>query len=43
MGWLQGAIWSNKHVLEAVTAMKDKRAGNFPALAPLRSFKDLGQ
>jgi enoyl-CoA hydratase len=43
MGWLQGAIWSNKHVLEAVTAMKDKRAGNFPALAPLQSFKDLGQ
>ena len=40
MGWLQGAIWSNRHVLEAVTAMKDKRAGNFPPLAPLRSFRE---
>jgi len=43
MGWLQGAIWSNRHVLEAVTAMKEKRAGNFPDLAPLRSFRDAGQ
>ncbi|MEK9803837.1 MAG: enoyl-CoA hydratase-related protein [Curvibacter sp.] len=41
MGWLQGAIWSNRHVLEAMTAMKDKRAGDFPPLAPLRSFRDL--
>jgi enoyl-CoA hydratase len=38
MGWLQGAIWSNQHVREAVTAMKQKRAGDFPALTPLRSF-----
>ncbi|XUT90512.1 enoyl-CoA hydratase-related protein [Ottowia caeni] len=30
MGWLQGAIWSNAHVREAVTAMKDKRAAQFP-------------
>jgi enoyl-CoA hydratase len=43
MGWLQGAIWSNTHVREAVTAMKEKRAGSFPALAGLQSFKDLGQ
>ena len=43
MGWLQGAIWSNRHVLEAVTAMKEKRAGNFPPLAPLQSFQDFGQ
>jgi len=43
MGWLQGAIWSNKHVLEAVTAMKEKRGGNFPPLAPLQSFKEIGQ
>ena len=43
MGWLQGAIWSNKHVMEAVTAMKEKRAGQFPDLAPLRSFRDAGQ
>jgi enoyl-CoA hydratase len=42
MGWLQGAIWSNRHVLEAVTAMKDKRAGDFPPLAALQSFRDLG-
>ncbi|ROZ72736.1 enoyl-CoA hydratase-related protein [Ramlibacter sp. WS9] len=42
MGWIQGAIWSNAHVREAVTAMKEKRAGQFPALAPLASFRDLG-
>ncbi len=41
MGWLQGAIWSNAHVREAVAAMKDKRAGSFDALAPLTSFRDL--
>jgi len=32
MGWLQGAIWSNAHVREAVTAMKEKRAGSFAGL-----------
>ena len=42
MGWLQGAIWSNRHVMEAVTAMKTKRAGDFPALAPLTRFADVG-
>jgi enoyl-CoA hydratase len=41
MGWLQAAIWSNRHVDEAVTAMKEKRAGNFPALSDLSSFRDL--
>lgn len=41
MGWLQGAIWSNAHVHEAVTAIKDKRASNFPALAPLQAFREL--
>ena len=41
MGWLQGAIWSNAHVREAVTAMKEKRAGVFPDLPGLASFKDL--
>jgi enoyl-CoA hydratase len=41
MGWLQGAIWSNRHVMEAVTAMKTKRAGDFPALAPLTSFSEI--
>lgn len=42
MGWLQGAIWSNRHVRESVTAMKQKRAGDFPALAPLQRFSDCG-
>jgi enoyl-CoA hydratase len=42
MGWLQGAIWSNPHVREAVAAMKEKRAGHFPELASLTSFRDLG-
>ena len=41
MGWLQGAIWSNRHVGEAVKAMGVKRAGEFPALAELKSFRDL--
>jgi enoyl-CoA hydratase len=41
MGWIQGAIWSNAHVREAVTAMKEKRAAEFPALPPLRSFREL--
>jgi enoyl-CoA hydratase len=41
MGWLQGAIWSNAHVGEAIAAMKDKRAGEFPELAELRSFREL--
>ncbi len=41
MSWLQGAIWSNSHVREAVTAMKEKRAGNFPKLAELAAFRDL--
>ncbi|MEI8028158.1 MAG: enoyl-CoA hydratase-related protein [Comamonadaceae bacterium] len=42
MGWLQGAIWSNQHVLEAVVAMKAKRTADFAKLSPLRSFSDLG-
>jgi enoyl-CoA hydratase len=42
MGWLQGAIWSNQHVREAVTAMKEKRAGDFSALAPLKHFNEIG-
>ncbi|MEO8248106.1 MAG: enoyl-CoA hydratase-related protein [Burkholderiales bacterium] len=41
MGWLQGAIWSNAHVREAVKAMGEKRGAEFPALAPLKSFRDL--
>jgi enoyl-CoA hydratase len=42
MGWLQGAIWSNQHVREAVTAMKEKRAGEFPDLVPLQHFNEIG-
>lgn len=41
MGWLQGAIWSNRHVGEAITAMKQKRAADFPALTALKSFREL--
>jgi len=40
MGWVQGAIWSHAHVREAVGAMKDKRAAQFPPLALLRGFGD---
>jgi len=40
MGWLQGAIWSNAHVREAITAAKDRRPGQFTPLAPLPSFLD---
>jgi enoyl-CoA hydratase len=42
MGWLQGAIWSNQQVLEAVVAMKGKRSADFAKLSPLRSFSELG-
>ncbi len=42
MGWLQGAIWSNAQVMEAVAAMKEKRAGDFASLSPLRSFSSAG-
>jgi len=41
MGWLQGAVWSNAHVREAITAMKEKRAGQFTPLTRLQAFKDL--
>ena len=38
MGWVQGAIWSNAHVREAVSAMKEKRAGSYPGLVELHGF-----
>ena len=41
MGWVQGAIWSNAHVRESVAAAKEKRAGVFPDLSPLESFRAL--
>jgi enoyl-CoA hydratase len=40
MGWIQGAIWSNANVREAVQALKEKRGGEFAGLQPLRSFRD---
>jgi enoyl-CoA hydratase len=40
MGWLQGAIWSNTHVREAVSAQQQRRTGEFPALQPLMRFMD---
>jgi len=42
MGWLQGTIWSNRHVGESIAAMKDKRVGDYPPLAPLTTFNSLG-
>jgi enoyl-CoA hydratase len=39
MGWLQAGIWSNRHVAEAVSAMKEKRPGQFPGLTELVGFK----
>ncbi|MBX3610095.1 MAG: enoyl-CoA hydratase/isomerase family protein [Hydrogenophaga sp.] len=42
MGWLQGAVWSNATVREAITAMKERRQGQFDPLAPLVSFRDAG-
>jgi enoyl-CoA hydratase len=42
MGWLQSAIWSNRHVMESVMAQKAKREGSFPELSTLKSFTDIG-
>lgn len=42
MGWVQGAIWSNENVREAVRAQQEKRTGNFADLQPLRRFHDAG-
>ena len=38
MGWVQSGIWSNRHVMEAVSAMQAKREGDFPQLEPLHAF-----
>ncbi len=38
MGWLQGAIWSNDHVREAITAFKTKREAQFPPLDNLNAL-----
>ena len=42
MGWMQGAIWSQSHVREAITAQQQKRAPEYPPLAPLKSFREMG-
>ncbi len=42
MGWLQGAIWSNQQVRESLLALKEKRAGDFPSLATLKYFNEIG-
>ncbi len=42
MGWLQGTVWSNAHVREAIGAMKEKRAGEFTPLAELQTFRTPG-
>lgn len=41
MGWLQGAIWSNAHVAEAIGAFQTKRPASFPDLQALKSFREL--
>lgn len=41
MGWLQAGIWSNAHVREAVSAMQQKRLGQYTPLSPLTAFKDV--
>ena len=42
MGWMQGAVWSNANVREAISAMQQKRTPQFPPLAPLKGFKEFG-
>jgi enoyl-CoA hydratase len=38
MGWVQSGIWSNRHVMEAVSAMQAQRGADFPPLAVVRGF-----
>jgi enoyl-CoA hydratase len=42
MGWLQGAIWSNANVREAISAMQQKREANFAPLPALKGFREFG-
>ena len=42
MGWLQGAIWSNANVREAISAMQQKREANFAPLPALKRFREFG-
>jgi hypothetical protein len=42
MGWLQGAIWSNANVREAISAMQQKREANYAPLPALKGFREFG-
>ena len=42
MGWVQSGIWSNRHVMEAVQAGQQKRAGSFPETGGYKRFGELG-
>ena len=42
MGWLQGAIWSNANVREAISAIQQKREANFAPLPALKGFREFG-
>jgi enoyl-CoA hydratase len=42
MGWLQGAIWSNANVREAISAFQQKREASFAPLPPLKGFREFG-
>ena len=42
MGWLQGAIWSNANVCEAISAFQQKREANFAPLPVLKGFREFG-
>jgi len=42
MGWLQGAIWSNANVREAISAFQQKREANFAPLPVLKGFREFG-
>jgi len=42
MGWLQGAIWSNANVREAISAFQQKREAHFAPLPALKGFREFG-
>ena len=42
MGWLQGAIWSNANVREAISAFQQKREASYPPLPALKGFREFG-
>jgi enoyl-CoA hydratase len=42
VGWLQGAIWSNANVREAISALQQKREANYAPLPALKGFREFG-